>query len=157
MDPVASIADPKVAAHLLDPLRARILELARDAQSASQLAEHLGLQRQRVNYHVKQLREAGLLVEAGRREKRNLTEVLYAASAARYLIDPLALGPLAPDSATQGVLLLFDREVRFSDPALEKAFGIDMREKITEVVDGASGQGRTFRMMAWCYQRPQKP
>lgn len=98
---LASITDPKVAAHLLDPLRARILALAREPLSASQLAERVGLSRQRVNYHVKQLKNVGLLREAGRRDRRNLTEVLYAASASRYLVDPEALGALAPEPGAE--------------------------------------------------------
>lgn len=101
MLPLASIADPKVAAHLLDPLRARILALAREPHSASQFAERVGLPRQRVNYHVKQLRNAGLLVETGRRDRRNLTEVLYGASARAYLVDAKALGALAPEPGAQ--------------------------------------------------------
>lgn len=102
-----------MAAHLLDPMRARVLALAREPRSASQIAESLGMPRQRVNYHVKLLRTAGLLIEAGRREKRNLTEVLYRASAATYLVDPAALGALAPsvakvpDKASADYLLAF--------------------------------------------------
>lgn len=96
MSTVASVPDPEAAAHLLDPMRARILVLAREPMSASQMAERLGLPRQRVNYHVRQLAAAGLLREAGRRERRNLTEVLYVGVATHYLVDPAALGPLAP-------------------------------------------------------------
>lgn len=95
---VASLTDPKVAAHLLDPLRARLLVLARHPMSASQLAEKVGLPRQRVNYHVRTLAKAGLLREAGRRERRNLTEVLYQATATRWLVDPAALVGLAPEA-----------------------------------------------------------
>lgn len=99
MPEVASLTEPKDAAHLLDPLRARILVLAREPMSASQLGEKLNLGRQRVNYHVKLMRKAGLLREAGRRERRNLTEVLYVASATHYLVDPSAVGELVPDPA----------------------------------------------------------
>lgn len=97
MPTVASISDPAVAINLLDPLRARILALASEPLSASQFAERVGLPRQRVNYHVKKLKAAGLLLEAGRRDRRNLTEVLYQASASRYVVDPAALGGLAPE------------------------------------------------------------
>lgn len=99
MREVASIATPTAAAHLLDPLRARILLLAREPMSASQLGEKLNLGRQRVNYHVKLMRDAGLLREAGRRERRNLTEVLYQTAATHYLVDPAAVGELSPDPA----------------------------------------------------------
>lgn len=98
MASVATLSDPKVAAHLLDPLRARLLVLAREPMSASQLAERVGLPRQRVNYHVRTLAKAGLLREVGRRERRNLTEVLYQATATRWLVDPAALVGLAPEA-----------------------------------------------------------
>lgn len=99
---VVSLPDPKAAAHLLDPMRSRVLALAREPMSASQIADKLGLPRQRVNYHVRQLAAAKLLREAGRRERRNLTEVLYVASAGNYLVDPAALGALAPDADAVG-------------------------------------------------------
>ena len=95
---VASLPDPKAAAHLLDPMRSQVLAIAREPMSASQIAERLGLPRQRINYHVRQLAAAKLLREAGRRERRNLTEVLYVATAGNYLVDPAALGALAPDA-----------------------------------------------------------
>lgn len=99
MSSVSSVPDAKAAAHLLDPMRAQILALAREPMSASQVAEKLGLPRQRVNYHVRKLAAAKLLREAGRRERRNLTEVLYVAATPHFLVDPAALGGLAPDPA----------------------------------------------------------
>lgn len=99
MSSVSSVPDAKAAAHLLDPMRAQILALAREPMSASQVAEKLGLPRQRVNYHVRKLAAAKLLREAGRRERRNLTEVLYVSTTPHFLVDPAALGGLAPDPA----------------------------------------------------------
>lgn len=100
MSSVSSLADAKTAAHLLDPMRSQILAIAREPVSASQVAEKLGLPRQRVNYHVRKLAAAKLLREAGRRERRNLTEILYVAASPSFLVDPAALGALAPDPAT---------------------------------------------------------
>src|SRR5262249_312734 len=91
------VSDRARAVHLLDPLRAEILRLARDPVSASELAPRLGLSRQRVNYHVRRLAADGLLRRAGRRRRRNLFEQRYAASSLAYLLSPDLLGPLCAD------------------------------------------------------------
>lgn len=152
MDPIVAIADPKVAAHLLDPMRVKLLELGREPLSASQFAEKLGMQRQRVNYHVKQLRDAGLFVEAGRREKRNLTEVLYRSSAARYLIAPAALGPLAPAADSPGMLAFLDADIRLPSSSDEKA----LQGAINRLADSREESGQPCHVLAYCYRLPDK-
>jgi biotin operon repressor len=77
------------------PLRRWILAGARHPVSATELALALGLTRQRVNYHVRQLVKAGYLRPAGRRKKRNLVERQYVATARAYVLSPQMLGPLA--------------------------------------------------------------
>jgi len=85
------------AGALLHPLRSRLLALAREPSSATEMARRLGLPRQRVNYHVRELEKAGLLRAAGRRRRRNLIEQRYVATARSYTLSPDLLGPLAPD------------------------------------------------------------
>lgn len=85
------------AAVLLHPLRLRILTHAAAPVSASEIAARLGLARQKVNYHVRQLARAGFLRRAGRRRKRNMVEQRYVATARGYVLTPDVLGPLAPD------------------------------------------------------------
>ncbi len=85
---------------LLHPLRSRLLALAREPSSSSELARRLGLPRQRVNYHVRALEKAGLLKAAGRRRRRNLIEQRYVATARTYTLSPELLGPLAADWRT---------------------------------------------------------
>jgi len=92
-----SVTDPARAAALLDPLRARILTLARQPASATELGARLSLPRQRVNYHVRQLAVAGLLKRAGRRRRRNMFEQLYVASARGYVLSPELLGDTVAD------------------------------------------------------------
>src|SRR5262249_21954807 len=58
------VIDARQAADLLEPLRARILKLARKPSSSTQLGIELGLPRQRVNYHVRELSRSGLLKRA---------------------------------------------------------------------------------------------
>lgn len=85
------------AATLLFPLRLEILRLAREPASSSELAARLGLPRQRVNYHVRLLARAGFLRRAGRRQRRNMIEQRYVASAAAFLLSPELLGSVGPD------------------------------------------------------------
>ena len=93
---VAAVAEPKrVAALLGHPIRTRIVALARDPSSSTDLAAQLRLSRQRVNYHVRLLARSGFLKRAGQRRKRNLIEQQYVATARAYVLAPEVLGPLA--------------------------------------------------------------
>ncbi|MEU6608053.1 helix-turn-helix domain-containing protein [Streptomyces shenzhenensis] len=95
---VTVIEDPEAAAVSLDPTRARLLaELASAPASAAMLAGRVGLPRQKVNYHLKALERHGLVELAGERRKGNVTERLMRATAASYVISPLALAAVQPD------------------------------------------------------------
>ncbi len=98
---VEPVSDRRTAAALLaHPLRARLVALAREPQSATQMAGRLGLSRQGVNYHVRQLARTGLLRRAGQVRKRNLIEQRYQATARAYVLAPEILGPLAAGGHT---------------------------------------------------------
>jgi len=88
------IDEPARAQSLLSPLRLEVLARATQPRSAADIASELGLARQKVNYHVKELAKARLLRPAGRRRKRNLVEQRYVATARSYVLDPALLGPL---------------------------------------------------------------
>ncbi|WP_079023428.1 ArsR/SmtB family transcription factor [Streptomyces odonnellii] len=95
---VTVIEDAAAAAVSLDPMRARLLaELASGPASATMLAGRVGLPRQKVNYHLKALERHGLVELAGERRKGNVTERLMRATAASYVISPLALADVQPD------------------------------------------------------------
>jgi hypothetical protein len=94
---IECVSDGRQAQALLDPLRSRILTLAREPASATELGALLELPRQRVNYHVRHLARAGLLKRAGRRRKRNMFEQRYLASAKGYVISPELLGRAGAD------------------------------------------------------------
>ena len=94
-----TITDGKNAAVLLQhPLRAQLLARAAEPVSATELAAALGVPRQRMNYHVKQLIKAGFLEAAGRRMRRNLMERKYVATARSYALSSHMLGELAGDA-----------------------------------------------------------
>jgi DNA-binding transcriptional ArsR family regulator len=95
---VEAVEDRRLAVALLaHSLRPRIVALAAQPVSASELAVSLGLPRQRVNYHVRQLARARFLRRAGQIRKRNLIEQRYIATARAYVLAPEVLGPLAAD------------------------------------------------------------
>jgi DNA-binding transcriptional ArsR family regulator len=113
-----TIGNARRAASLLHPLRLRLLALAREPVSSTELARRVGLPRQRVNYHVRKLERAGLLRAAERRRRRNLIEQRYVATARSYLLSPDLLGPLAADwrsiqdTASADYLLALTEQVR---------------------------------------------
>jgi predicted ArsR family transcriptional regulator len=96
---VEVIEDPAAAVVALDPVRARLLAELTEPASAAALAERVGLARQKVNYHLRTLEARGLVVLAGERRWGGLTERLYVATAASYLVSPGALGDAASDPA----------------------------------------------------------
>src|ERR1700722_16480276 len=94
------VSETERAGILLHPLRLRILDHARLAASATEIAAVLKLPRQTVNYHVRELARARFLKRAGRLRKRNMIEQRYIATAKAYVLAPEMLGPLAPQVST---------------------------------------------------------
>jgi DNA-binding transcriptional ArsR family regulator len=84
-------------------MRRQLLEQLMEPRSAAELARGLGLPRQRVTYHLRELERAGLLELVEERRKGNCVERVVRASARSYLISP-ALGRLgsAPDEPQDG-------------------------------------------------------
>jgi DNA-binding transcriptional ArsR family regulator len=113
-----SVNSLRRASALLNPMRLRLVRMAQEPASATELAGRLGLPRQRVNYHVRELARAGFLRPAGRRRKRNLVEQRYVATARSYVLSPEILGVLSPDwraiedTASADYLLALSEQVR---------------------------------------------
>ncbi|MBB4684346.1 ArsR/SmtB family transcription factor [Amycolatopsis jiangsuensis] len=110
MRDVEVIEDPATAAIALEPVRARLLAALTEPASAAALAGRVGLTRQKVNYHLRALEAHGLVEPAGTRQWGGLTERLFAATAASYLVSPAALGAagksaVKPDRLSVGYLL----------------------------------------------------
>jgi DNA-binding transcriptional ArsR family regulator len=91
------IEDPDQATSILDATRRRLLDALATPDSAAGLARRLGLARQIVTYHVRQLEAEGLVSFVAERRKRNCVERIVQATARTYVISPAALGPLAAD------------------------------------------------------------
>jgi DNA-binding transcriptional ArsR family regulator len=96
-DPLHIIDEPSRVRSALQPVRLRLLHLLDTPQSAPQLAKAIGLPRQQVNYHLREL-QAQHLVEAqehgrvGRRIDRT-----FARTATSYVIAPKTLGGVPID------------------------------------------------------------
>ena len=97
MDDVAVIEDPAAAEVSLDPIRSRLLAELAVPGSATMLAAKIGLPRQKVNYHLRALEQHGLVELVEERRKGNVTERVMQATAASYVISPVALSAVAPD------------------------------------------------------------
>jgi DNA-binding transcriptional ArsR family regulator len=85
------------AAAMLHPLRGRMLAALRDPHSATSLARQLGLPRQKVNYHLRELERHGLVELVEERRKGNCTERVLRARSRYYVISPETVGALAAD------------------------------------------------------------
>lgn len=128
-----TVRDGRRAALLVQhPLRSQILNVARAPMSPSAIAAELGESRQKVNYHVRQLRRAGFLRPAGRRQKRGLVEQRVVASA----------GALA-----------FERALWFESSAARTAFVDALRDAIGQAIaQHATGSTAPTDLDAGAYQ-----
>jgi DNA-binding transcriptional ArsR family regulator len=133
MPDVAIIESTNRARLVLDPLRLRILEELREPGSAATIAARLGLPRQRVGYHVRELEREGLLQLVEEKRKGNCTERLLKASARHWLVSPLALGAVGASAA--------DVQDRFSSAYLLAAAGQVIRDVAT-LQEGARFAGK---------------
>ena len=96
---VAAIDDPAAAGACLDPVRARLLAELAEPGSATMLAGRVGLARQKVNYHLRELERHGLIELVEERKKGNVTERVLRATALSYVISPAVLAAVQPDPA----------------------------------------------------------
>ena len=85
---VLSIRDAEGLQALCHPTRVEMLETLREPASAAAVARQIGQPRQRVNYHLKALEEAGLVEAIETRQKGNFVETLYRAVARSFVIAP---------------------------------------------------------------------
>jgi DNA-binding Lrp family transcriptional regulator len=90
-DSIIVVRHPAQAAVALDPIRLDILRELQEPQSASAVAATLGLPRQRLGYHVRELQKAGFLRIVGRRKRRALTEKLLQTTARVFVLSPEVL------------------------------------------------------------------
>ena len=102
--PLALVSDRKSAALLLHPLRSAILRGAATPTTCGELAQALSVSPQRVANHVRELVEAGLLQRVGSRQRRNLSEGVYQATARAFWLSPDLAHPVGAAAAAIGTL-----------------------------------------------------
>jgi DNA-binding transcriptional ArsR family regulator len=90
--------DPARLSVALAPLRRRLLaELERQPDSAAGLARRLGLARQKLNYHLRALEQAGFVELEEKRQRRGCFERALRVTARAFVIDPALLGSHSAD------------------------------------------------------------
>ena len=88
------LSDAGRLAALLAPERRRLVEeLRRQPDSAAGLARRLEASRQRLNYHLRELEDAGILELREERRRGNFTERILEPTARRFVVDPAVLDP----------------------------------------------------------------
>jgi len=100
MRAVEILDSPGRAGVLLDETRLRLVRELGAPDSAAGVARRLGLPRQRVNYHLRELEKAGFVELVEERRKGNCTERVVKATAAAFVVGPDCLGDLGPDPKT---------------------------------------------------------
>jgi len=93
--PVEFLHEPERVRLALSPIRRTLLRRLREPSSATQLAAALGIPRQRVNYHLRELERAGLVALVEERKRRGCVERIVVA-AGEFVVDPAVLGAAAP-------------------------------------------------------------
>lgn len=84
----ATLTEPAAIEALAHPIRRRVLGALRTPDSAAAVARAIGLPRQKVNYHLKELARVGLVRATGERRKGHLIEKLYEAVAGTFVVSP---------------------------------------------------------------------
>jgi len=100
MQPAVQIVQsPEKAALLLQPGRLSLIRQLERPGTAAGLARKLGVPRQKLNYHLRELERGGFLELVEERRKGNCMERVVRATARCYLIGPQATGALGETPA----------------------------------------------------------
>jgi DNA-binding transcriptional ArsR family regulator len=94
---VQVLTDTTQLAAALSPLRMRVLEQMHEPASATSLAPRLGLSRQTLNYHLRELEREGFVELVEERARRGCIERLLKVTSRAFVVDPGLLGVLADD------------------------------------------------------------
>jgi DNA-binding transcriptional ArsR family regulator len=100
LEPMGVIRGSSQAAALLQEPRRQLLGLLAEPDSAAGLARKLGLPRQRVNYHLRELEREHLVECVEERRKGNCVERIVRATARSFVISPEVLGALGETKET---------------------------------------------------------
>jgi DNA-binding transcriptional ArsR family regulator len=99
------VQNPDKAAVLLQPGRLGLLERLAEPDSAAGLARRLGVPRQKMNYHLRELEREGFLELVEERRKGNCMERIVRATAREFLIAPHAAKTVTADRFSAAYLV----------------------------------------------------
>jgi DNA-binding transcriptional ArsR family regulator len=94
---VQVLTDATQLAAALSPLRMRVLRELREPQSATSLAPRLGLSRQTLNYHLRELEREGFLEIVEERQRRGCVERILKVTSRAFVVNPALFGALSDD------------------------------------------------------------
>ncbi len=136
--PVDVIAQAERAQVLLHPLRLQLMELLDEPASAAGLAQRLDQPRQRINYHLRELENHGLLERVEEIRRGSIVERTYRRTSRSYTISPGALGGLGTRTAPG--------EDRYSCPYQIALASRAVEELGSLQASGATLAGETFSL-----------
>jgi DNA-binding transcriptional ArsR family regulator len=184
--PLELLQQPDTVRLALSPIRRRLLDRLREPSSATQLAGELDMSRQRVNYHLRALEEAGLVELVEERRRRGFIERVLVARADAFVVDPSVIGPaivaqdrfaaehlvgvaagvvrdvarMQASAEREGTRLLtftLETEVAFGAPADIERFTERLAEALGHVVDEFdTPKGRRYRVLAGGHPAPRR-
>ena len=91
------LTDASQLAAALSPLRMRVLREMQEPQSATTLSPRLGLSRQALNYHLRELEREGFLEMVEARPRRGCVERMLKVTSRAFVVSPALLGTLSDD------------------------------------------------------------
>lgn len=131
---VALLDAPDDVRLALSPMRRRLLDRLRVPASATQLASELTVGRQRVNYHLRALEQAGLVELVEERQRRGCVERILVARAGAFVVDPSVMEPRDQSHRRASA------QDRFSAAHLIETAG-DVLRNVVRMQDAADRQG----------------
>lgn len=127
------IRDSRRVVSLLRGSRQEILQQLAGPDSASGLARRMGIPRQRLNYHLRELERDGLVELVEERRRGNCVERIVRASARAFVVSPEALGGLAAGA---------ERELDRASAAFQVATAARVLRQVSELDAAAREAGR---------------
>lgn len=151
MQEVQLIENAEKAGELLKPIRIKILSVLDKPRTCPEIAGLLGLTTQKINYHVRVLRDAGLVRLIEEHRNRGIMEGVYQAVARSFWISPRLVGKLGGrsavrDQASLAFLLQLAEELQIDIGHLAEAsnagsvpsLGLDARLELRDAGDRAA-------------------
>src|SRR5271165_5200603 len=123
------VQNPEKAAVLLQPGRLDLLVRLAEPDSAAGLARRMGMPRQKVNYHLRELEREGFVELFEERRKGNCLERVVRATA-REICDLAAICLRAGKARKRVATLTLETEIRFATAESRSAFADELTATI---------------------------